>query len=82
MRFSEKKKKETLKNYFGFMQKSKVKILENFIEESLDLLITCKNSISYTYALGYFLKCNEKKEFFEFLQHEVEQQLEILDKKV
>lgn len=37
--------------------------------------------LSYSYAFGYFLNSRSKIEFYEFIQYELENTLDILDKR-
>ena len=62
------------------MINNKIKLVEDekLVEETLDLLIECRRCISYTYVIAYYLGY-EKKEFFQFLQAELERNLEIFD---
>lgn len=78
LRKAEEKKKMKLDEFSKFKSTMKNAEDENMLSDALDLLIEGRRCVSYTYVIAYFIG-GEKKEFFEFLQHELEKKLDILD---
>lgn len=75
---AEEKKKSKHEEFGNIKNKLKLPEDSKIVAESLDLIVECRRCISYTYVIAYYLG-PEKKEFFEFLQAELERNLEILD---
>ncbi|KRX08968.1 hypothetical protein PPERSA_08171 [Pseudocohnilembus persalinus] len=68
-----------------FLQKQKDNMNKNKIinyQNYLKLIERCRRAIGYSYIIGYHIKDDYKREFFEFQQGNIEQQLENFDKKV
>lgn len=78
LRKAEEKKKEKLEEFVNLQNNIKTQEDEKMVAEALDLIVECRRCISYTYVIAYYLGA-EKKEFFQFLQAELERNLEILD---
>eukprot|EP00828_Plagiopyla_frontata_P049545 TRINITY_DN991_c0_g1_i1.p3 TRINITY_DN991_c0_g1~~TRINITY_DN991_c0_g1_i1.p3 ORF type:complete len:271 (-),score=62.21 TRINITY_DN991_c0_g1_i1:52-864(-) len=88
-RFTEHKKSVQMaitkkNNFLSNLQRYFEVVNNNSREEifslALELIIECRRAIAYSYCVGYYLQIEEKREYFEFLQQEVEHQLENLDK--
>ena len=78
LRKAEEKKKEKFEEFINISHKLKTAEDLKMVEETLDLIVECRRCISYTYVIAYYLG-TEKKEFFQFLQAELERNLEMLD---
>jgi rubrerythrin len=55
-----------------FNQTNETNVLE-FFSNATYLLFKAKQSLAYSYAIGYFLSSKTKLDFFEFIQGELEQ---------
>jgi len=49
-----------------------------FLYDVLDLALTCRHVLKYTYVFGFFLEDGKEKELFEFLQEDLEKSTEHL----
>ena len=49
--------------------------------EIAELVIAARRSLSYTYAIRFFLRGPNKQAFFDFIQGDLERSLEALNKK-
>lgn len=52
------------------------------MSEIAGLVVAARRSLSYTYAIRFFLKGPNKQAFFDFIQGDLERSLEILNKKM
>lgn len=78
LRKAEEKKVKKCEEFIMFNCILKTYEDEKMLSDALDLLIECRRCISYTYVIAFFLG-PEKKDFFEFLQHELESNVDNLD---
>ena len=49
-----------------------------FLKETAYLVLAARRTLSYTYAIRYYLKGREKQKFFDFLVKDLERTLETL----
>lgn len=57
------------------------KVIEfDFLKEMAYLVLAARRTLSYTYAIRYYLKGREKQVFFDFLVKDLERTLEVLTK--
>ena len=52
-----------------------------FLIEIAELVVAARRSLSFTYAIRFFLKGPNKQAFFDFIQGDLENSLEALNKK-
>lgn len=52
-----------------------------FLIEIAELVVAARRSLSYTYPIRFYLKGAAKQQFFDFIQADLEQSLEMLNKK-
>ena len=78
LRKAEEKKREKFDLFVDYKNNLKTSDDIKMLGETLDLLVECRRCISYTYVIAYYLG-SEKKDFFQFLQAELEKNIENLD---
>ena len=79
-----KKKLEDIKKEIDFVCEANPRINPNDLQFLIDiarLVIAARRSLSYTYAIRFYLTGPNKQAFFDFQQRELEGSLEILNKK-
>ena len=78
---AKEKHKRSLKSVEDIYQNLKEGTVLDFFTKATDLLISAKKSLSFSYALGYFLTSPFKLQFYEFIQGELESNMIKLDEK-
>ena len=53
-----------------------------FLIDVCGLIVAARRSLSYTYAIRFYLKGPQKQAFFDFIQGDMESSLEALNKKM
>lgn len=56
---------------YSLTRRCDIRVAE-FIERGLSLVVDCRRTLKWSYVLGFYLEKSPQKEFFEFLQRDLE----------